>query len=61
MNELPEQSEGPVWERGWDDHERRQRDRLAKLSLAQKLAWLEEAHRLVRQIASNSKNPRSPK
>ncbi|MGD0768533.1 MAG: hypothetical protein ABSB42_10105 [Tepidisphaeraceae bacterium] len=59
MNDVPEQSDGRVWERGWDDHERRQRARLAKLSLPEKLAWLEEAHRLVRQITSNSKNPRA--
>jgi hypothetical protein len=56
MNDLPEQSEAPVWERGWDDHERRQLARLAKLSLPEKLAWLEEAHRLVRQMASSSQS-----
>ena len=36
-----------VWERGWRDHEQRQLERLAKLPLSEKLAWLEEAHRLV--------------
>ena len=36
-----------VWEQGWQDHELRQLERLARLPLSDKLAWLEEAHRLV--------------
>jgi len=44
-----------LWERGWDDHELQQLRRLAGLSLPEKLAWLEEAHRLVRQIAAGEK------
>lgn len=32
---------------GWEAHEREQARRLASLSLAEKLAWLEEAHRVV--------------
>jgi len=39
-----------AWESGWEDHERQQLRRLAKLSLAEKLVWLEEAHRLVRNL-----------
>jgi hypothetical protein len=39
-----------IWERGWEGHEREQLIRLARLPLAQKLQWLEEAHRLVRQL-----------
>ena len=39
-----------VWERGWLDHEHRQRERLAMLPLAEKLQWLEDAHRLVRHL-----------
>lgn len=38
------------WERGWDGHERAQRSRLARLPFEDKLAWLEEAHRLVRHL-----------
>jgi hypothetical protein len=36
-----------VWERGWHEHEQRQLERLAVLSLAEKLSWLEEAQRLL--------------
>jgi hypothetical protein len=31
----------------WEAHEREQARRLASLSLAEKLAWLEDAHRVV--------------
>ena len=39
-----------VWEPGWEGHELAQRRRLAKLTLAEKLDWLEEAHRLVKRL-----------
>ena len=39
-----------VWEAGWEGHELAQRRRLAKLTLAEKLDWLEEAHRLVKRL-----------
>jgi hypothetical protein len=38
------------WEHGWDEHNTMQLRRLARLSLEEKLEWLEEAHRLVRQM-----------
>ena len=38
------------WERGWDGDERAQRRRLAKLSLADKLRWLEEAQHTVERL-----------
>ncbi len=38
------------WERGWDGHEHAQRRRLARLPFADKLRWLEEAHRLVQAL-----------
>ena len=54
MNEPVQKDEGrtheQVWERGWQDHSRRQLERLARLPLSEKLAWLEEAHRLIRHI-----------
>ncbi len=31
------------WDRGWDEHQRRQDRRLAEIPFAQKLEWLEEA------------------
>lgn len=39
-----------VWERGWDGHVLAQRRRLARLSLAEKLAWLEEAQKLASHL-----------
>ena len=39
-----------VWESGWEGHSLAQRRRLARLTLAEKLAWLEEAHELVRRL-----------
>ena len=41
-----------VWEHGWEDHDRRQMERLAALPLSEKLVWLEEAHRLVLHVQS---------
>jgi len=35
------------WEQGWDEHEQMQLQRLARLTLAEKLEWLEQAHRVV--------------
>lgn len=43
-----------IWESGWEDHEFQQLQRLAKLSFPEKLAWLEEAHRLVRHMQSRT-------
>jgi len=40
------------WEHGWDEHERMQLQRLARLPLAEKLLWLEHAHRVVIQLQS---------
>jgi hypothetical protein len=40
---------GDDW--GWDAHERAQRQRLAKVPLAEKITWLEEAHRMVLTLA----------
>lgn len=38
------------WEPGWDGHERAQLIRMSRLTLDEKLVWLEEAHRLIREI-----------
>jgi hypothetical protein len=40
------------WERGWKEHERLQLQRMASLPLADKLAWLEEAHKLAMQLGA---------
>ena len=43
-----------VWEAGWDGHRDAQARRLAALSLAEKLDWLEEAHALVLRIRGHA-------
>jgi hypothetical protein len=45
------------WERGWDEHERLQLQRLARLPLADRLEWLEEAHRIVLHLAIAKSQP----
>ena len=53
-----------VWESGWDGHELAQRRRMARLSLAEKLEWLEGAQQLVfhlrRGTASDGAGPPDP-
>lgn len=39
-----------LWEAGWEGHSVAQRQRMARLSIGEKLQWLEDAHRLVRQL-----------
>jgi hypothetical protein len=46
------------WDPGWEGHKLAQLRRLARLSLAEKLAWLEDAHRLVRHLRSAPAEPR---
>lgn len=42
---------GGDWECGWESHRKAQAARLASLPFPQKLEWLEQAHRLVLQLA----------
>ncbi len=53
------------WEKGWEEHAQLQLQRLAALPFADKLAWLEQAHRLVTNIGiarlSSAQDPSSPK
>jgi hypothetical protein len=39
-----------IWEQGWEGHELAQKRRMAALTLAQKLEWLEEAQRIVEHL-----------
>lgn len=39
------------WTPGWEQHELDQLRRMAKLTLAEKLEWLEEAHALIHRLA----------
>jgi hypothetical protein len=45
-------SEDTAWESGWSDHQAQQLRRLASLTLADKLEWLEDAQRLVRHLSA---------
>lgn len=47
------------WERGWEGHERAQRRRMARLTLAEKLEWLENAQRLVFHLRGERRGERS--
>ena len=53
----PRESE---WERGWDGHERRQQRRLAQLTLAEKIEWLEQAQRIVESLQSSPASRAEP-
>ncbi len=46
-----------LWESGWESHTLAQRRRLGRLPLVEKLAWLEEAQRLVTRL--RQKPPRA--
>lgn len=48
--EPPESAGERYWERGWEEHERLQRQRLARLPFSEKLRWLEEAHKTVMRL-----------
>ena len=45
-----------VWEKGWEDHNRLQLERLARLPLSEKLAWLEEAQRLLCRLIHRARD-----
>ncbi len=47
---MSEDSVEHAWESGWDGHEHAQLVRMARLTLAEKLAWLEEAQNLVLEL-----------
>lgn len=48
---MSDPSHSDTWEPGWDGHERQQLLRLARLPIAEKLRWLEEAQRVARRLA----------
>lgn len=43
-----------AWEQGWDGHRVDQLRRLARLPLAEKLQWLEEAACVVRHLSGSA-------
>ena len=50
-----------TWPRGFEEHSAAQSKRRAALSLAEKLDWLEEAHRLVLSLRAAKPQPPDPK
>lgn len=54
--ERPEERE---WERGWDGHSAAQRRRLGRLSLIEKIQWLEEAQKTIEHLKS-ARQPKDP-
>lgn len=55
-------ADGRLWEEGWDGHEHAQRRRFAQLSIDERLAWLEDMHRLVRELdAARERSQRPPR
>jgi hypothetical protein len=50
MNQNMPEPDDRRWESGWDDHQLQQMLRASKLSLIEKIQWLEEAHDLVLQL-----------
>jgi hypothetical protein len=43
------------WDRGWEQHKKRQLRRIARLPMDAKLEWLEEAQKLGEKILSQTK------
>ncbi|MBN2241449.1 MAG: hypothetical protein JW793_02070 [Acidobacteria bacterium] len=48
------------WERGWEEHEAMQRKRMSRLTLPEKLEWLEKAQRIVRNLQASRPGPAKP-
>jgi hypothetical protein len=48
------------WERGWEGHERAQRRRMSRLTLAEKPEWLESAQRLVMHLRGGAPRGEEP-
>jgi hypothetical protein len=61
MNDSNEKLQDSGWDRGWEEHKLRQLVRMSRLTMAQKLQWLEDMQvlyeklSLARQKATNSK------
>lgn len=47
------------WDRGWDEHRRKQLARLAKLPFETKLEWLEEAQELGLRLLAEGQRARA--
>jgi hypothetical protein len=52
--EFPEERQ---WECGWAEHEARQRRRLSRPPLSEKLRWLEQAQRMVVYMQASRSAP----
>ena len=48
------------WDRGWEEHRRRQLIRMSKLTLAQKIQWLEDMQAIFEQLTvSRTQSPKA--
>jgi hypothetical protein len=54
------QAEDDLWPRGWEGHERLQRQWMAQLPFRLKLQWLEAAQRLVEHLRKQRAAPKGP-
>ena len=61
-NDLPSPNENTLWESGWQGHESAQLQRMARLTLEQKIRWLQSAPEFVikMQQSRQKKNPQPP-
>ena len=53
----PETREERRWESGWEGHALAQRRRMARLTMAEKLEWLESAQQLVSHLRRGALGP----
>ncbi len=56
----PDSADPSSWNADWEGHQLAQRRRLARLSLAEKLTWLEDAQRVVETLASRQAGTAAP-
>lgn len=47
--------DGTGWDEGFEGHSLAQRQRMARMTLTEKLDWLEEAHRFVLAMQAKAK------
>ena len=60
MSDRPDPLDERLWESGWEGHSLAQRRRLARLTLIEKLEWLESAHRMALRLGAKTPPERSP-
>ena len=59
MDDKTANHEESGWDCGWEEHRRRQLVRMSRLTMAQKLQWLEDMQVLYEKLAKAQKLPSS--